>query len=141
MALDRLMERETRMVVAMGVEANGTTAVTAINIPPDMEVSNVWARSSKAGTGAANIIIGDADDDNGWVEAQDHTQAIGTVIGKTLAEIGAYGAVNPGTDDGPLRPKLYTAVKNILIELSAAGTIQSKWDVFATMTPVPDSIA
>lgn len=144
MSFDRLLERETRMVCAMGVEVNGTTEVNAINIPPDMEVSNVWARSAKAGTGAANITIGDEDDPNGWVIAQDHTGAIGTVIGKTTAHGGVFArtqiASTPAVDE-VVNPKLYTSENNIIIVLSASGTIQSKWDVFASMTPVPDSIS
>ena len=143
MAFDRLLERETRMVVAMGVETDGTTEVNAINIPADFEVHNVWARSSKAGTGAANISIGDEDDPDGWVLAQDHVVAIGTVIGKVTAHGGVFArtqiASTPPVDE-VVAPKLYTAENNIIIVLSSSGTIQSKWDVFASMTPVPDSI-
>ncbi len=140
MAFDRILERETRMVVAMGVETNGTTAVIAIAIPAGVEVSNVWARVASVGTGAANLIIGDEDDDNGWVLAQDHTQVLGTVVGNAIGEVGAYAFLIDGTVEVWKRAKLYTAAKTILIELSAGGTIQSKWDVFATMTPIPDSI-
>lgn len=143
MAKDRVMERETRMMCAMGVETNGTTRVQALLIPAGMEVSHVWVRVARVGTGAANLIIGDEDDDNGWVLASDHTAAVGTIYGDLTADLGVYAitqvATTPAVDE-PVPPKKYAAEKNIFVELSASGTIQSKWDVFATMTPIPDSI-
>ena len=135
----KLMERETRMVAALGVEANGTTAVNAIAIPANYEVEKVWVRSAKAGTGAANLTVGDEDDADGYILAADHTAAVGTIYGDAIAEVGAYQFTIDGTVEVWNAAKKYTAAKNIKIVLSAAGTIQSKWDVYASMTPFPVS--
>lgn len=140
MAFDKLLEREARMVAALSVEVDGTTEVNAINIPAGSEVSDVWAVSALTGTGAANITIGDEDDPNGWVLAADHTQAAGTTIGKATSELGVYAmtqiATTPAVDE-PVPSKYYAAENNIIVVLSASGTIQSKWDVYATITRVP----
>ena len=140
MAFDKLLERESKMVASLSVEANGTTEVNAINIPAGSEVRDVWAVNALAGTGAANVTIGDEDDPNGWVLAADHTDAVGTVIGKATSELGVYAITQVATTPAvgePVPPKYYATENNIIIVLSGAGTIQSKWDVYATLTPVP----
>lgn len=146
MTTQRTIERESRQVVAQGIETNGTTAVNAINIPANHEVSEVWIRSALAGVGAANVILGDEDDDNGWILAADHTQVVGTILGDLTADMGVYAITQievattpPVSVDEPVPPKKYTAVKNLQIKLSAAPTTESKWDVYARITPFPSS--
>ena len=136
----KIMQLPADRYVALGVQANGTTDVDIFSIPQDVEISDVWARVAVTGTGAANMILGDDDDDNGYLEAADHTAAAGTIIGDIQTEWGAYQAVNPGTDDSPLPAKKYTSAgKELKLKLSASGTIQSIWDVYWKMSRIPAS--
>ena len=136
----KTMELPGGRYAALGVESNGTPAVDVVSIPIDHEVSEVWARVAVAGTGSANMTLGDDDDPNGFIEAADHTSAAGTIFGDAITERGAYQAVNPGTDDSALPPKKYVATgKEIKLVLSGAGTIQSFWDVYFKMSKIPAS--
>lgn len=129
----RIIELESRQMAALGVETDGINSVDIYAIPANVLIKDVYCRIAVAGTGTGNIIIGDDDDDNGFVEASDATAAAGTLYGDGIAERGAYQNVNPGTDDGPLPGKIYTASgKEIKMDCSGALTTEAKVDVYWT---------
>lgn len=108
------------------VQSNGVTAVDVVLLLPGMVVELVVARIETPGTGAANLIIGDDDDADGFLAAADHTAAAGTIYGDGVTERGAY--LYDATSKGG-HVKLYNAAKTIKLSLSAAGTTQGIYQV------------
>jgi len=110
------------------VITNGTTSVTAFKIPKGTVVEHALLISKVAGTGAANITVGDAADPDGFIEAADHTSAAGTVFGDAIAELGVYLKKATGATSGfAIAPTYYAADASCLVALSAAGTTQGTW--------------
>jgi hypothetical protein len=101
-------------------DANGTTAVTIATINPGTMITRMYCRIVTAASGTAgNLIIGDDDDDNGFIVAFDGQGTAGTVYGDDVTEGGAY--LYDATKKGG-QTKYYAAAKSILGVLSGAST-------------------
>ena len=111
------------------VETNGTTAVDVLSIPKYTIIEGVLVRIKTAATGDANnLIIGDDDDDNGYIVAADAKGTAGTVYGDDPTERGAY--LYDATKKGGF-VKLYAAAgKEIKVVLSTAATTEAVLQVF-----------
>lgn len=114
------------------VKTDGTDAVDIWNIPKGTIIKMVLAKIKVAGTGTgANIIIGDDDDDNGYILAASACGvAVDTVYGDAVAERGAYlEAGATGTHAGSW--KVYTAAgKELKLDCSAELTTEATIEVF-----------
>jgi len=73
------------------VQMEGTTSIDVMTIPKGTIIEKVIARVTIQGTGTpGNLIVGDDDDDNGFITAVAATGAVGTVIGDVPTEHGDY---------------------------------------------------
>ena len=119
------------------VETIGTTSVDIMEIPQYTLIEKVFVRIKTAGTGTANLTVGDDDDADGFILAADATASAGTVYGDATSELGTY-LTETITDSGSAthsQPvpagKLYTASgKEIKVVLSASLTTEAVLEVF-----------
>ena len=103
------------------VQSNGVTPVPFMTVLPGTVIENVTVRVETPGTGAANLIVGDDDDADGYALPADHTAPAGTIYGDGVTERGAY-LYDATSKAGHV--KLYNAAKTLSLALSAAGTTQ-----------------
>jgi len=105
-------------------------AVDIWEIPAGTMITLVLAKIKTAGVGASNLIIGDDDDDNGYILAGDCVVAVDTVYGDVAEERGVYlTGTTIATCQGT--HKLYkSAGKTLKIEQSGTQTTAAVVDVF-----------
>lgn len=109
------------------VTSQGTTAIELTSFLDGMIIEGVIVHVKTPATGTANLIVGDTDDDNGFITAQDATQAAETIMGADVTERGAY-LYNATSKAGHL--KVYTTTtKKLTFELSAAPTTEGVFNV------------
>ena len=107
------------------VDTNGTTSVNIWSIPIDTIITMVLCRVKVAAidAGGANIIVGDTDDDNGYILAADICgTTVGTIYGDAITERGAYlnlGESATAPHAGPW--KVYTAAGKTLTTVCSAA--------------------
>ncbi len=119
-------ERFTEVVLVQ----SEASAVNVFSIPQNCVIQDVKAISEVAGVGAANFILGDDDDDNGYIVAKDATSAAGTVVGDDPTERGAY--LYDATKKGSFS-KTYTAAGKFLkLAMSTTQTTYIKLKVIIT---------
>lgn len=124
------------------VDGNGTTAVDVWDIPKNTIITGVLCEVVVAATGSANnIIVGDEDDDNGYILAAAVCGAtVGTIFGDEMDERGAY--TNAGLDLASLQHggqwKVYTAKNTLRIDCSADGTIEPTVKIYVFGYRVPE---
>ena len=107
-----------------------TTQTDIWDIPEGTIITMVMAKIKTAGTGSGNLIIGDDDDDNGYVLAADATAAADTIYGDSVTERGAYLSTGTSAEHAG-HWKVYTAAgKELKIDCSAALTTEATVDVF-----------
>ncbi len=113
------------------VDTSSTDAVTFWNIPAGTIITMVLAKINVAGTGSGNLIVGDEDDDNGFILACDATSTADTVFGDITNERGAYLNAAVPTAGGADEPKwkVYTATKAAKIDCSGALTTEATIDI------------
>ena len=110
------------------VETSAQTAVDIWQIPAGTIITRVLAQINVAGTGSGNIIIGDDDDDNGYVLAADATAAAGTVYGDGVAEVGVYINDTQATCGGSWK-EYHASGKELKMDCSATLTTEATVDV------------
>lgn len=110
------------------IEAESAVAVSFFSIPDGMIVDCVVVVVKVPCTNAVNLIVGDEDDDNGFIVAASADAAAGTVYGADPTERGAY--LYDATKKGAFR-KVYQAAKNLKLVLSgAAGAAKGEYLVY-----------
>lgn len=74
------------------ISSEGTTPVPVFSIPDGMVINQVLVvvKTPNEDADANNLIVGDNDDDNGFIVAADSKAAAGTIYGDDPAERGAY---------------------------------------------------
>lgn len=99
------------------IQSEGTTPVAVMSIPDGMIVEHVLAiiKTPNEDADATNLIVGDDDDDNGFILAADAKAAAGTVYGEDPTHRGAY--LYDGTKKGSF-VKVYQAHKTLYFALS-----------------------
>lgn len=108
----------------------GTTQTDIWAIPAGTIITLVLAKIKTAGTGTGNLIIGDDDDDNGYILAADATAAADTIYGDAITERGIYLAGASGMGHAGAW-KVYTSSgKELKIDCSSALTTEATVDVF-----------
>jgi hypothetical protein len=112
------------------VTTTGVTAIDLMNIPAGTIIENVMVRIKTAGVGTGNVIVGDDDNDDGFIEGGDATASAGTVYGDDPTERGAY--LYDATKKGGFT-KLYAAAgKKLKVAVDAATlTTEAVAQVFA----------
>jgi len=111
--------------------ATADAAVDIWDIPAGTIITMVLAKIKTAQVGAGNIIIGDDDDDNGYIVAADAVVAVDTIYGDVQAERGEYLKTAGQADPHAPQWKVYTAAgKELKIEQSGTATTQAVVDVF-----------
>jgi len=136
------------MAEMVEVAAEGTTVIDLVDIPEGTIIESVLVRVKTPATGdAANLIVGDAGDPDGFIVAKDAHGAAGTVYGDAPAERGVYlDAGHTHTENtaasytqnattalalGSSTQKLYAAAAKVRFVLSAAAT-GGVYQVFVT---------
>ena len=99
------------------IESEGTTAVAVYSIPDGTIIDKVLAivKTPNEDADATNLIVGDDDDDNGYITAADAKAAAGTVYGDDPTERGAY--LYDATKKGSF-VKAYAGPKTLYFALS-----------------------
>lgn len=108
------------------VQSEGTTPVAIMKPLAGFVISLVLVRIETPGTGAANLMVGDAGDADGLLLPADTTAAIGALYGDVVTERGAY-LYDSIAKAGSV--KMYPAGETISLVLSAAGTTQGVYQV------------
>lgn len=98
------------------VLSEGDTIIDVLSIPAGTLIEHVGVIIKTPAVGASNLIVGDDDDDNGFITAADAVAAANTVYGDDPTERGAY--LYDATKKGAFR-KYYTAAKTLKFVLSA----------------------
>lgn len=108
---------------------NGITSVALWDIPAGTIITMVMARIKTAGVGTGNLLVGDDDDDNGFVLAGDATATAGTKYGDKPTERGVYLEATAGE---PGDWKVYEAAgKELRLDCDAATlTTEAVVEVF-----------
>ena len=115
------------------VQTDEQTAVNVWNIPKGTIITMVLAKVKVAGTGSGgNLIVGDDDDDNGYILAANLCGAtVDTVYGDLPAERGVYLASGSAAGTHAGKWKVYTAAgKELKIDCSATLTTEATVEVF-----------
>lgn len=114
------------------VDTDGTDSVDVWDISRGTIITMVLAKIKTPGTGSGNIIVGDDDDDNGFILAADGTAAADTVYGDAVAERGAYFTnAGGGLESHAGKWKVYTSAgKEIKMDCSNALTTEATIDIF-----------
>ncbi len=108
--------------------AGSPVAVDVLSIPEGMIIEQVLVRvkTPAVDVDANNLIVGDEDDDNGFIVAADAKGAAGTVYGEDPTLRGAY--LYDATKKGSFL-KLYQEVKTLKLVLSAAPDTEGEYEV------------
>lgn len=121
--------RKTAYPIAELIEvtSQGTTPIDLMAIGDGVVIEQVLTRVKTPAVGASNLIVGDDDDDNGYILAGDATAAGGTVYGDAVTERGAY--LYDATSKGG-HVKFYGAAgKELKFKLSAGPTTEGVFQV------------
>jgi len=110
------------------VDTNGTTAVEIWDIPKGTIITMVLAEIKVAGVGSGgDIIIGDDDDDNGYILAGTLCGGtVGTIFGDAVAERGIYLTNSADANESHAgKWKVYrTATKTLKMDCSVDMTTE-----------------
>lgn len=117
---------EAALVKTESVEGT-PVAVDIFSIQDGMVVDLVLIYIKAHAVGTANLIVGDDDDDNGYIVAADATAADATIYGQDPAERGDY--LYDATKKGSF-VKAYTAPKTLKLKLSAAPDTEGEYLVY-----------
>lgn len=111
------------------VESEGVTAVELYSIPDGMVVNLVLAvvKAPCTDEDANTLIVGDEDDDNGYIVAADAKAAALTVYGGDPTQRGAY--LYDATKKGSFA-KVYSAPKTLKFKLSAAPDAEGEYYIY-----------
>lgn len=114
---------------AVLITSEGTTPVDVFSITDGMIVDLVlvYIKAHCTDADANNLIVGDDDDDNGYILAAGAKEADATIYGDDPTERGAY--LYDATEKGSY-VKAYTAPKTLKFKLSAAPDAEGEYLIY-----------
>ncbi len=113
-------------------DTSTTTAVSVWTIPAGAIITMVLAEVGVAATGSANnIIVGDTDDDNGYITALSICGAtVGTIFGDSAKERGVYLTLDETTGIHAGHWKVYTSASTLTMTASASATTEATMNIY-----------